>query len=85
MLYWTKLRKGVRNLNSINVLNSAITALIMSFVMSLTMCLINIGFYHPHFALIWLRGWFIAFFIALPLSYFLPPQISKLTKKFLKK
>lgn len=85
MLYWTKLRKGVRGLNSINILNSAITALIMSFVMSLTMYLINIGFHHPYFALIWLRGWFIAFFIAFPLSYFLLPQISKLTKKVLKK
>ena len=58
-------------------------ALVMSFCMSLTMTLVNVGL-SDLFPVIWLRGWAIGFCVAFPISLILPKHIQKLSAKLLK-
>lgn len=58
---------------------AAINSFFMSFLMSLIMCIINLGtgslFWHA-----WPKSFAIALLVAFPLSYFLPPLVQKMMK-----
>ncbi|MDR1329150.1 MAG: DUF2798 domain-containing protein, partial [Oscillospiraceae bacterium] len=56
-------------------------AAIMSLCMSFAMAAINVGF-NAGFTPAWLSGWGIGFVVSLPFSFFVPPLIQKIMKKF---
>jgi hypothetical protein len=56
-------------------------AVLMSLCMSLAMAAINVGL-NIHFWKAWLSGWGIGFVVSLPFSFFVPPLIQKLMKKW---
>lgn len=53
------------------MLSKVLNSLIVSLCISLTMTWINMGFY-DRFLVYWLKGWGIAFSVAVPLSFFVP-------------
>ncbi|MDX2083708.1 MAG: DUF2798 domain-containing protein [Rickettsiales bacterium] len=55
-------------------------ALIMAFVMSGFMTLINRGLIE-NFFFVWMHLFIYAFFVAFPTAYFVAPQVQKLVKK----
>ena len=62
------------------LVTALITALLMSMFMSFVFAVINVGF-SDILLFAWLRGWGIGFAIAMPVAFFLPPNIAKLVRK----
>ncbi|QKF06864.1 DUF2798 domain-containing protein [Berryella wangjianweii] len=59
---------------------SALSALCISAAISFVMSVVNTGL-GERFPFIWVRGWAIAFCLAFPLSYLLPPHMTRLAKR----
>jgi len=55
----------------------------MSFVMSLVMTFVSIGFV-PDFLIIWAKSFFIGFIVSLPVALIVAPIAEKIVKKVLK-
>ncbi|WNY29174.1 hypothetical protein MmiEs2_13970 [Methanimicrococcus stummii] len=70
-------------MDSKRLLSGFLMAITMSFCMSLVMTLVNVG-PTSAFPFLWMRGWFIGFCVAFPLSMFLPKYIQKISGKILK-
>ena len=66
------------------LLNAICMGFIMTMIITLTVSLVNVGL-KPAFLMIWLRSWLIAFLVASPLIYLLPPRVNKLTSHLLSK
>lgn len=58
-------------------------SLLMSCIMSLVISLINVGFI-ANIGEIWLRAWFLAFWLAFPTTYFVAPVVHRLVDYTLK-
>lgn len=59
------------------VIFSLYMSLAMSFIMSLTITFINIGF-HENILNTWFRAWSLAFWVAFPTTYFVSPVVQVL-------
>ncbi len=62
------------------VLFGALMSMAMSFIISLTMTIINVGFV-PNFFLIWAAGFLIGFVVAFPTALAVMPFIRKIVNK----
>lgn len=63
------------------IVASTITALLMSFLMSAFILLINV-WYTENFFSTWFNSWIIAFLVAWPVAVFVIPLVRKTVEKF---
>lgn len=63
------------------IFHSVVMALVMSAVMCMAMILVNVGWDAKVFA-VFVRRWYIAFLVALPFSFSLPPLIRRVMRRW---
>lgn len=65
----------------VRIISSVITAVCMAMIMSFVQAYFNVGF-SDIFIKTWLRSWRIGAIVAIPVSYFLPPNVAVLVNRY---